>query len=316
MPSRWRIELGNIHPNDVQRHHVHAAVTSWFDAETTTTNPDGSTTSTWRDGTTITWRTTTPAHITWPTGETTTPFPGLLFSSTWLARHANTAHQATTKPYTATPVTIDEKPHIVVTLLDDALANYLHTKINTTPHIQLGQHIASIENCTPTHIHSWPEIRETPAATKWKIVTDSPITFRPNNSTTTPIPSNATALLATALRAHDLFSYGAPPLARLTPEQQREIVITHANIQTVTRSLGFSPRKGATNRTATCGQGTYEVTCLTPQVAERVAPVMALLPYAGIGAYTARGLGAVTVEPVRQDEPHASVSLPSDHATV
>jgi CRISPR-associated endoribonuclease Cas6 len=208
--------------------------------------------------------------------------------SRWLEPD-DAAHRAKTKPYTLSrPTGGADGAVFEVGLLDDALVNRILTAASPGIRVRLGSRFSRL-GPGPRQLAaiSWQQLAHPRTTTTWCLRFATPTTFRRGNSFT---PWVAPKPLLGGLRAtwRAFCPADVPPIElNLSSDPVWVSDVDGAN-QILT--LGGLTVSGFVGRARyVCDAG--------PGVAATVDRVMRLAEFAGVGAYTTRGLGKVELEP-------------------
>jgi CRISPR-associated endoribonuclease Cas6 len=201
------------------------------------------------------------------------------------------AHRAPAKPYTVSPPTRHPTgaAGFEVTLLDDALTNQLLTRAAPGIRLRLGaQHTRLTDGAEQLAATPWAQLADAGSnANAWCLHFVTPTTFRRGNAFT---PWPAPQAVLGGLRA---------TWRRFAPPHLSDLVLDLATDPVwVTDIDGANEVLRINNLTVSGFVGRIRYACDgPPDTRAAVDRLMRLAPYAGIGAYTTRGLGQVRLEP-------------------
>jgi CRISPR-associated endoribonuclease Cas6 len=246
MPATYWIPLESV-SLPIKAEHLHAVVTSWFDA----------------------WAPAASDGI---------------------------GHQETEKPYTASPATeFEGQVGVQVSVLTEEAESFLHRAARPGAPVRFGSMVGHVGEPACTNSASWSELMRARPARAWLIEFDSPTCFRSGERTSVlPIP----ALLLRTPSA--LWQRWSPiPLEPLTGDDHRALFISHARLETVDYRLADkNPVRSRAHEPHDVSGIVGAVRLVTHgATASKVEPLLRLAEFGGIGAYTRRGMGVVTVIP-------------------
>ncbi|HEX5115086.1 MAG TPA: CRISPR system precrRNA processing endoribonuclease RAMP protein Cas6 [Pseudonocardiaceae bacterium] len=205
-----------------------------------------------------------------------------------ISRWLDDDHHADRKPWSWTLVRGDADRAIDIALLDDTLVDRLITGAEAYRQSSMATPIRQVAVAT------WPQLAGSPAQTHWTMEFLSPVTFRRGQAFLPwPAPSSVFGSLRSSWRL-----FGAPHVGDVTLDLKLDPIVVSAmkgESQTervvLRRSTAAHDRPTQLMVTGFTGSMRYAVDgAIDPSA---VASLVALAPYAGVGAYTTWGFGAV-----------------------
>lgn len=204
-------------------------------------------------------------------------------------------HGGENQPWLITPLSaVNGRPALWLTTFDEAA----EAQVRAPGAMRFGAQVGSVASATPVEAVSYRDLLDAPPVTTWRIDTITPMTFR-SGRRSMPMPTPG-QLLRRALSTWA--DYADVPLpAGLSRADEEALVFTSVGLRTeqvfVRREQvpGRSGRLEPRDRYVSAGLGSLVLDCDRRKVAQAVAPLMAFLPYCGVGAYRRRGLGHVEV---------------------
>lgn len=196
---------------------------------------------------------------------------------------ASDGHNANVKPYTVSPLsgTAGGPFGVEVAVLMGATEDRLRLCAGSGNPIRLGRAHVRVGPPVLQFSADWPELAESGHCREWDIEFLTPTTFRSGNrSSAFPEPS---AMLRAPLQCWNAFS-GQPPI-ELSSRESALVWVSDFDIRSVRLSLNSLIVKGVL--------GTIRVRCDDASVAAKVARLMRLAPFCGIGSFRGRGCGIV-----------------------
>lgn len=232
-----------------------------------------------------------PSRWRWYVGGATVPDRRVVHAvvASWL----DDDHHADRKPWSWTICQDGDQQVIDIGLLDDSLVDRLIARADKYRVASAGRvaMIAPLEQVAAT---TWAQLARLPSRTCWTMEFVSPVTFRRGSHFLPwPAPSPVFGSLRSAWR-----SFGAPHVGDVTLDLKLDpIVVTAMSGESQTeqvvlrrsREVGGQPTQLTV--TGFTGRLRYAVDGVVDPSA--VAALVALAPYAGVGAYTTRGFGGV-----------------------
>jgi CRISPR-associated endoribonuclease Cas6 len=205
-------------------------------------------------------------------------------------------HHATAKPYSvAPPRAVGGTTVIEIGLLVDALADRLAACAAVGARVRLGSTFSCVASTRRVAALDWQPAGEGTDARAWVLRFVSPTTFRRRNAFT-PTPS-LQAILGSLRRTWRMFRPAdvADVILDLTPEP---VWLTDIHVDSQVLRVD--------NRIVSGFVGWLRFVCDPDdgEVADAVDRLVALAPYAGVGAYTTRGFGVTRCEPTRPQPGH------------
>lgn len=202
------------------------------------------------------------------------------------------AHRAPDKPYSVSLISGPNGSTLRIGLLDD------HLKIPVTAgtRLRFGTQLSTVDkNPTATATIAWSQLAQPEASHAWSLRFITPTTFRRGNAST-PSPS-LRAILGSLRRAWRSFAPAdLPPIAVELSDDPAWVT----DINVASRVLHIDERivSGFT--------GSIRFVCdRDNEVASAINRLVQLAPFAGVGAHTTYGLGAVELEATRPYTPGA-----------
>ena len=239
------------------------------------------------------------------------PLPGLRAQGVQLAfvhaavsrwfDYTSPEHHANEKPYTVSPLV--DVPHVgvgveVATLTEEA-ERRMGEWLDRGERLRLGAQVVQVGGPQLVVRRSWAELAQWRGEHGWRLVFQTPTTFRTGDRSS-PLPTPATILrgLATAWSTwsdapHDL---GDPRRV------SKGLWVSALDLRSEQVPVRVSAaRGGSAGFTVSGSTGVIELRCATAETAGRVAPLLRLASYTGVGSMTRKGLGVTTVEPLRRE---------------
>jgi CRISPR-associated endoribonuclease Cas6 len=210
-----------------------------------------------------------------------------------LSRWLDDDHQAASKPYSVTPPVAGPRGLTLgVGLVDDALAPRLLAHTAPGSHVRLGRYVYRVHSAPTKQAEtSWTALEQGSGATAWCLTFHTPTTFREGNrSSPWPAPQSIVRSLTARWRAvrGDISSVAAAADASLW----------------VSDIEGFSRAFPVGGLTVSGFVGRIRMVCETVGAgAAAVDRLLRLSPYSGVGSFTARGLGTVSLSTTWQPSP-------------
>jgi CRISPR-associated endoribonuclease Cas6 len=208
-----------------------------------------------------------------------------------LARWLDTDHHADRKPWSWRWASTDPEPAIEIGLVDDTLADRL---VSGSDRHRAGSGASKLVASGPVAqlaATTWQRLAATPPRADWTLDYVSPVSFRRGTRFQPwPAPAPVFGSLRAAWR-----SFGAPHTGDLTVDLKADPLIVTAvagasRTERVTLRVPGPARQSA-QVTVTGFVGRVRYTADGPIDQAAVSALVALAPYAGVGAYTTRGFG-------------------------
>lgn len=131
----------------------------------------------------------------------------------------------------------------------------------------------------------WDELARPTGASRWELTFETPMTVRTGDRFS-PLPNVGVILQGLARQ----WNAWAPVPIELDAETVRAVWARDLDLTSHVLSLAGSTVCGST--------GTLTLACDDRQAARTVAPLLALAPFAGVGAMRTKGLGVTSVRPL------------------
>lgn len=196
-------------------------------------------------------------------------------------------HTAGTKPYSISPLArgADGYGVEINVLTPEAEERLLLCGVSGLP-IRLGSTYTRVGLPHPLSVTSWAELATRPSLQPWELEFLTPTTFRNGNrSSAFPQPS---AMLQAPRQCWNAFS-GLPAI-ELSIGEASLVWVSDFDIESVRLSLNQLTVKGVVGR--------ITLRCDHPSVTAKVAPLLSLAPFCGIGSFRGKGLGVVQLNRV------------------
>lgn len=197
-------------------------------------------------------------------------------------------HDDTTKAWTAAWIT--DRQRLEVSVLTDEAERRLVNHAATSATIRLGT--AQVPIGDPIHLKSatWNELASPTTSRAWRVDFLTPATFgRDNRTLMSPFP-DPQDLLNVPRMAWATFN---PSVGiELSAADKQLVWVAHVELETVKTPLIIHGKP--TTLPGCRGSVTYR--CDNPDVAHRVAALLRLAQFSGVGARTRFGLGAVNIQ--------------------
>lgn len=229
--------------------------------------------------------------------------------SGWFDRSSQ-EHAAKDKPYTVSPLT-DYRGRIgveIATMTDDAELR-LWQGIESADPVRLGNQIRRVGRATRLHAQSWEALEEDREEGQWTLEFVTPTTFRSGNRST-PLPSVA-PILSGLSRSWDLWSGRAS--RGYDPRVDSDIWVTDLDLKSTVIRLHIGDKHGGNGLiTLSASLGSLSLRCDDRATAARLAPLIRLAAYAGVGSMRGKGLGVtrVSTHGSRRSAPDLSSTRP------
>lgn len=206
------------------------------------------------------------------------------------------AHQETEKPYTASPAAeFEGQVGVQVSVLTEEAEALLHRAARPGTPVRFGSMAGHVGEPVAANSASWSELIRARPARAWRIEFESPTCFRSGERTSVlPIP----ALMLRTPSA--LWRRWSPiPLEPLTGDDHRALFVSHVHLETVDYRLADQhPMRTRAHEPHDVSGVVGAVRLATDAAtASKVEPLLRLAEFGGIGAFTRRGMGVVTVIP-------------------
>ena len=195
-------------------------------------------------------------------------------------------HEANDKPYTISPPTrLNGTVGVELAVLTEDAEQLLLAAAKDGVAVRLGNQTRQIRAPRLLRRQPYDALSAGPHGTRWELAILSPLTFR-SGDRATPLPSVAT-ILGGLGRAWSLWCEPREPLRR---DELGKVWVSDMDLtsELLTLTVGGRPLH------IPAATGSLTLRC-EPGVADRVAPLIRLASYAGIGSMTRRGLGVVEV---------------------
>lgn len=200
------------------------------------------------------------------------------------------AHDANNKPYTVSELTRRRgQDGVTISTLTADAETRLAAAIATRLTVQLGNQTRPVARPVLLRTQSWTTLASTPPSTRWTIELLSPTTFRSGNRSS-PLPCVAT-ILGGLSRSWQRWS-GLAPLT-YQPRQDGAVWVSDLDLRSTMVHLQI--HNHLIHLSAV--RGTITLRC-ADAAAAKVAPLLALAPYAGIGSMRGKGMGVTRATPV------------------
>lgn len=213
--------------------------------------------------------------------------------SRWFDR-SGAEHAANDKPYAVSPLT-DYKGRVgaeISTLTDDA-ERRLWAAIEADTPIRLGTQTRQIGRPARLHTTTWGGMAaEAAGEREWTLEFVTPTTFR-SGDRSSPLPTLPTVMGGLS-RAWNLWS--GLDRREYDPRVDGALWVSDLDLRSTLIELEIRDRHGALKPIhLSCCLGALTLRCDDPATAARVAPLIRLAAYAGVGSMRGKGLGVVRV---------------------
>lgn len=202
-------------------------------------------------------------------------------------------HAANDKPYVVSPLTDHHgKTGVEIATLTDDAERRLWQGIGRGDPIRLGNQLRRVGQPTRLYADSWEALEEDRGEHRWSLDFLTPTTFRTGNRST-PLP--AVAPIMTALsRSWEQWSGRAT--RGYDPRVDTDLWVSDLDLRSTVLRLSIRGRNGqAQPITFSCCLGRLVLRCDHPSTAVRLAPLVRLAAYAGVGSMRGKGLGVTRV---------------------
>jgi CRISPR-associated endoribonuclease Cas6 len=207
-----------------------------------------------------------------------------------------TPHQAVLKPYSLSPLTLEDGEWGVEVKVLTLPASQVIQGVAVGTQLQLGCGAAMVTRLPHLlYTESWKALVAPHRANRWLVDFLTPTTFRLQGGRSSPWPSPE--LVLGGLRRH-WQEFSLEPLD-FSPDDARSVWISNHNLNpshVIELRVGAASGSRKGKLTLTGFTGVVEFSCAEPLMAPRINSLFRLAPYVGVGAQREKGLGVVRVE--------------------
>lgn len=217
-----------------------------------------------------------------------------------LSRWLDTDHHAARKPWSWTTLRLNSGERVIeIGLVDDTLVEALVGNADTWRRSRRARaDLPMPEPLQQISAANWSQLRASTSTCEWTVEFASPVTFRRGNQFLPwPAPSAVFGSLRAAWR-----TFAAPHIGDITLDLSLDpIIVTALDGASQTERVVLHERPNATGARdaveVTVGGfvGRLRYAAHDPTNAAAANSLIKLAPFAGVGAYTTRGFGAVRI---------------------
>ncbi len=213
------------------------------------------------------------------------PVPVRLLHAAFSSWFDGDGHKDNVKPYTLAP--LSKSGHrwgIQIATVTDEAASRVLAMATPGNSVRLGLVTTAVDRPEVLAQQSWSEIAAGGAGQSWLIEFLTPTVFRSGNHAS-PIPTPGALLRSPT----DVWStFGPDPSPRIVGADHDALWFSRANVRTVDYEINRQHYPGAL--------GSLELRCADPEIAHRVAALLRLAVFCGVGSFRGKGMGIVSVE--------------------
>lgn len=213
-------------------------------------------------------------------------------------------HEANDKPYAVSPMTAYRgRVGVEIATLSDDAQRQLEERARSGAHVRLGNQTRRVDRPVLLATQSWEQLESCPFEGLWRLELVTPTTFR-SGDRSSPLPTMGT-LMGGLARAWNRWSGREP--RTFEPRRDGALWVSDLDLRSTLLRLKLRDRHGDPMTVhLSCALGSLTLRCDDKATAARVAPLLRLAPYAGIGSMRGKGLGVARLHSPTDAELHGT----------
>ena len=209
-------------------------------------------------------------------------------------------HDANDKPYTVSPLTdLRGQVGVEIATLTDEAERRLQSAVSGGAPVRLGNQTRAVGRPQAVLAQSWDELEACTGGSRWTLELVTPTTFR-SGDRSSPLPVVSTIMTGLA-RSWNLWSGRENRSFDLRADGG--LWVSDLDLRSTMLRLKIRQR----DVHLSCVLGSLTLRCDDRETADRVAPLLRLTPYAGVGSMRGKGLGVVRLHEERASRAMARV---------